>query len=94
LYFSPAVWSPTSLTTFGTTQFSVVLEILHSLFVILSCAPGGKSSKIAAFAARGILLPRVQTVLTGLEFSNHRNLQPLTYLLLARRVRLAFMAAL
>jgi hypothetical protein len=49
----------------------VSLEVLHGAFVPLRCFERGECAQVAAFAVCGILLARIQTVLSGFEPSNH-----------------------
>jgi len=49
----------------------VVLEVLNCSLVGLRFLAGGESSQISPLAVLGILLSRVQTILSGLQFSNH-----------------------
>ncbi len=48
------------------------LEILHFPFVFHSAGSRGKCAEIAAFAGFGILGARIETVLSGREFADHR----------------------
>jgi hypothetical protein len=56
-------------------ELLVMLEILHSFFVLLCRASGAEGSEIPALAGLGVFLPRVQAIFTGLQFSNHMNLR-------------------
>lgn len=47
------------------------LEVLHFALMLLCFFERVKRAQIAALACFGVLLPRVQTILAGLEFSNH-----------------------
>lgn len=48
-----------------------MLEVLHRSFVGFSSFASPERSKIAAFASPGILLARVQTIFSTLQFSDH-----------------------
>jgi hypothetical protein len=47
------------------------LEELNGLLVFLRRSFGFEGSKVSAFAGLWIFFPRIQSVLTGCEFSNH-----------------------
>ena len=49
----------------------VALEILYGPFMLLCGLLAGEGSKVLAFAGLRVLLLRVQTVLTRLQFSDH-----------------------
>jgi hypothetical protein len=49
----------------------LTLEVLNSLLVSLCRAPRTERSKVLALSGLGIPLTRIQTILTGLQFSNH-----------------------
>jgi hypothetical protein len=50
----------------------MVLEILHRFLMRLACATCRERPKISSFPRLGVLFPRVQTILAGFQFSNHR----------------------
>ena len=52
---------------------SVMLEILHSLLVSLCCMSTAERSQIPAFSGLGILLARIQTILSCVQFANHKD---------------------
>ena len=49
----------------------MMLEVLHCLFVVFCGLPCGESAKIPPLSCLGVLLARVEPILTRFQFSNH-----------------------
>lgn len=50
----------------------MVLKILHRTLVCLRGLSGSKRAEVPPTAGLGIFLARIQSVLAGLQFSNHK----------------------
>ena len=50
----------------------MVLKVLHRTLVCLGGLSGSERAKVPSTAGLGIFLTRIQPVLAGLQFSNHK----------------------
>jgi hypothetical protein len=48
-------------------------EILNRAFMFLRCILAVERAEISSFSRRRILLPRIQPILAGFQFSNHND---------------------
>src|SRR5258706_11907175 len=72
------------------TSSTYAFEILYRPLVLFGGCKRGKCSQVSALPRSRIFLPRVQAVLDGRKFSNHRTTSPLTKIPPARERRRSF----